>query len=145
MFRLPVIPPIVCLVFVLLISGCGPDRRPTVETTKVSGTVQVDGKPVDGAKVNFLGVEYAGVATTDANGHYELDAQPGENKVYVVKLTGVPPGWDETMLPGASDAPGAGGPKQLLPKKYSDQFETELRFTVPEDGSNAANFDLTTK
>jgi hypothetical protein len=138
-----VIRPLVFLIFAALMVGCGPKRRPTVETTKVSGTIQMDGKPLDGAQVNFLGADFAGVATTDASGHYELDAQPGENKIYVTKMTGLPPGWDETMLPGASDAPGATGPKQLVPKKYSDPFDTELKFTVPEDGSTDANFDLT--
>lgn len=125
----------------LLIVGCGPSGRPEVETAPVSGTIQLDGQPLADAQVNFLTDEYAGVATTDANGNYELKAQPGENTVYVVKYESSDPDFDETMMGGA-DQPG-GGPKQLLPKKFSDPEESELRFTVPDAGSADANFDLT--
>lgn len=136
-FRLPAL-----LVFApLLIMGCGPGSRPEIETAPVSGTVQLDGQPLGDAQVNFLTDDYAGVATTDASGKYELEAQPGENIVYVVKYDSADPDFDETMAGGA-DQPGA-GPKQLLPEKFSDPEASELRFTVPDAGSNDANFDLT--
>lgn len=123
---------------VVAVVGCGPSR-PTVKTAPVSGTVIVDGKPVEGAQVNFLATDYAGVAKTDASGKYQLEAQPGENSIYIVKYNTDDPNFDETMMAG-SDA--GGGPKQLLPPKYSDSSQTELRFTVPDEGSTEANFDL---
>jgi len=135
---------LVLLMLVVLVAGCGPARRPTVKTAKVSGTIKMDGQPLADAQVNFLAAEYAGVANTDATGHYELEAQPGANKVYVVKYEGVGPNFDETMI-GSSDAPGASGPKQLVPKKYSEPASTELEFTVPDAGSTDANFELTSR
>ncbi|MBI2480803.1 MAG: hypothetical protein HYV60_19900 [Planctomycetia bacterium] len=114
-----------------------------MKTAKIAGTVQLDGKPLADAQVNFLAAEYAGVATTDASGHYELEAQPGENTIYIKKFEGVGPDFDETMIV-ESDMPG-GGPKQLIPSKYSEPSKTELRFTVPESGSEAANFELSSR
>lgn len=126
---------------VIVMVGCGPSR-PVVKTAPVSGTVLVDGKPVEGAQVNFLATDYAGVAKTDAAGKYQLEAQPGENSIYIVKFNTDDPNFDETMVVG-SDA--GGGPKQLLPPKYSDSSQTELRFTVPDEGSTEANFDLSSR
>jgi hypothetical protein len=143
MIRAPIIQMLIFVVYASAIIGCGPSRRPTIPTVSVSGTVKVDGQPLDGADVNFLGPEYAGVATTDASGQYSLEAQTGENTVYIVKYVGVDPDFDETMV-DTSDMPGV-GPKQLLPKKYSDADETELRFNVPEEGATDANFDVTSR
>ncbi len=130
---------VVCFVMSLA-SGCGPAKRPTVKTAKISGTVKLKGQALAGATVNFLAADYAGVATTDAAGHYELDAQPGENTIYITKYEGVGPDFDETMTV-ESDMPG-GGPKQLVPKEYSEASSSTLRFTVPDEGSEAADFDL---
>lgn len=138
----PVFHALVLLVLTPLLFGCGPSGRPKVETAPVSGTIQLDGQPLSGAEVNFLTDEYAGVATTDASGNYELEAQPGENVIYVVKYDSSDPEYDETMVGG--DQPG-GDPKQTLPKKFSDPEASELRFTVPDTGSSEANFDLTSR
>lgn len=124
----------------IVTSGCGPSGRPQVKTASVAGTVLVDGQPVEGAQVNFLTKEYAGVATTDASGKFQMEAQPGENTVYIVKYEGVDPNFDETMIAG-SDMPGS-GPKQLLPPKFSDPEKTELRFTVPDDGTTTADIEV---
>jgi hypothetical protein len=137
-----------CVAFaaaVVIVSGCGPARRPTVETAKVSGTVKLDGAPLDGAQVNFVAADYAGLATTDSSGHYELDAQPGENTVYIRKFEGNL-GSDPRGLELQSDTgEGNVGPKQLLPPKYSDPEKTELKFTVPDAGATNADFGLSSK
>lgn len=124
----------------LWMTGCGKSGRPEVETVAVSGTVQLDGSPLEGAEVNFLAADYAGVATTDASGKYQMKAQPGENKVYIRKYEG---DYDPTMT--GSDTGGGGGPKQLVPAKYSDPDKTELKFTVPNDDVNNADFQLTSQ
>ncbi len=141
MFQKPVIQTLILGVVACSIMGCG-GGRPTIPTVEVSGTVTMGGQPLEGAEVNLMTDEYAGVATTDASGHYATEAQVGENTVYVSKydMTDVDPDFDETMV-GEGDMPGA-GPKQLVPKKYSDPEKTELKFTVPEEGTEAANFDL---
>ncbi|NLF70657.1 MAG: hypothetical protein GX575_16620 [Candidatus Anammoximicrobium sp.] len=137
---------LVLLALVTLALGCGPGRRTTVPVVKVSGEVKLDGQTVSDAEVNFLGQEYAGVAKTGPDGRYELEAQAGENTIYIRKFEGVGPGFDATMMDRRSDAPGgAAGPKQLIPNKYSDPVASELRFTVPDGGSKEANFDLTSR
>lgn len=125
---------------VLVATGCGRSGRPRIETVAVSGTVQLDGQPLEGAEVNFLTAEYAGIATTDASGKYRMTAQPGENKVYIRKYEG---DYDPTMT--GSDTGGGGGPKQLVPAKYSDPDKTELKFTVPDDDVDNADFQLTSQ
>lgn len=135
---------LVVLALVVLVVGCGRGRRPKVKVVKVSGIIQLDDQPLGGAEVNFLGPEYAGIATTGPDGSYELEAQAGENTIFIRKFEGLPPGFDATMVDSVSDTPGGGGggPKQLVPSKYSDAGTSELRFTVPDRGARDANFDL---
>jgi len=132
----------VCL-FVLVLTGCGPKGRPTVQTAVVSGVVKMDGQPLVGAEVNFLSADYAGVAETDGSGRFEMTAQPGANKIHIVKYQGVSGTFDATMV-GGGDMAGS-GPKQLLPPKFSDPGKTELTFTVSEEGNSDANFEVTSK
>ncbi|MHB8899515.1 MAG: hypothetical protein ACYC6Y_12265 [Thermoguttaceae bacterium] len=129
-------------VAVVMVAGCGKKGRPQVETVSVQGTVQLDGKPVEGAEVNFVTDQYAGIATTGSDGKYEMTAQAGENKVYIRKYDGE---YDPTMT-GSDTAGGkASGPKQLVPAKFSDPEKSELKFSVPEDGAENADFQLTSK
>jgi hypothetical protein len=122
------------------IAGC--DSGSAVKTVEVSGAVKMDSQPLAGAEVNFVAGQYAGIATTGADGQFKLNAQPGENKVYIQKY---PEGYDPTMTTG-SDTPGASsGPKQLVPEKYSDPLKSELKFTVPDGGANNADFQITSK
>lgn len=137
---------LVLLTVVPLAVGCGGGRKATVEVVKVSGIVKLDGQPLPDAEVNFLGQQYAGVAKTGPEGRYELEAQAGENTVYIRKFEGAGPSFDATMMDTRSDSPGGPtGPKQVVPKKYSDPSASELRFTVPDNGSSEANFDLTSR
>lgn len=125
----------------VLVAGCTKSGRPQVKTVTVSGTVQLDGKPLEGAEVNFLTNDYAGIATTGPDGKYEMTAQAGENKVYIVKYDGE---YDPTMTqPDTPGAAGAAGPKQLIPPKFSDPGKSELKFTVPDKGADNADFQLT--
>lgn len=126
-------------------SGCGSGRQ-GVPTVPVRGTITLDGEPLSDAEVNFLGEKYAGVAMTDSNGKYELRAQPGENVVYVVKLDVDmnDPEFDASML-GTQPDQGGGGPADLLPERYSDPEQSELRYEVPESDVEDANFELTNR
>lgn len=130
-------------VVTLAVTGCGSGDRPTVKTAPVSGVVQMDGQPLAGAEVNFLNTDYAGVAETDANGRFEMTAQPGNNKVFIVKYQGVSGTFDATMI-GGGDMAGS-GPKLLVPPKFSDPSKTELNFNVSDSGNTDANFEITSK
>ena len=127
----------------LLIAGCGPKGREKPKTVKVSGTVTLNGTALDGAEVNFVGDGYAGVTNTDSTGNYEVEAQPGNNKVFIRKFEGMDE-IDPTMIDASGDSgEGGGGPKSLIPEKYSVEAKTELSYSVPEEDATGANFDLT--
>lgn len=119
----------------VLAVGCGKSAgsRSTVPTSEVSGKVTLNGSPLEGAEVNFLGEKFAGTSHTVADGTYKLQAQPGANKVYIRRLEGWTPKTDPTALDGL---------KQILPPKYSSPEKSELKFTVPQGGANGADFQL---
>ncbi len=76
-----------------LLAGCGPTNPPTAQVT---GTVTLDGSPVEGATVLFLPddtTNKAATASTEADGSYSLTtfeagdgAMPGAYKVKVHKF-----------------------------------------------------------
>jgi len=151
---------VLCLSFVI---GCGGSRGP--ETVDVSGTITLDGNPLAGADVHFIGENFAGYGRTNAAGEFELvqGAVPGENRVTISLI-------DKSKIPGAgaiefSDNPDDGmdagqmeamidptvaarGARSVsptgetLPSHYSDAATTQLKFVVPGGGSDSANFKL---
>lgn len=114
----------------LFIAGCGSNTKP------VTGTVTLDGKPLEGASVVFApseGGRTNSVATTDSSGAYALQytskeagAMVGDYKVLIFK-------------PKATDK----GEVETLPRKYNE--ESTLTATVTNDGENSFNFDLESK
>jgi hypothetical protein len=161
-----------CLLAILALSvGCTSatdSNRP--KTYPASGTVTLNGSPVEGATVNFYAMEGTGssIGVTDANGKYTLTtftsndgAMAGQYKVSIVKYDGAPPP-TATTLPagqlasgdidvssyappkesGAPSAAAAAGPKNLIPAKYSSADTSGLRGMISEGGSNDNNFDL---
>jgi len=148
--------PLVALAL-LLPTSCGKSNG--IKTVNVSGTVYLDGKPVEGLEVHFLGKDFVGFGTTAADGTYRLirGTTPGENRVYFRKYL-IPPGagggageLDRGQLEAMSQAagparrPGQKQPRQLLPEQYSDTEKSKITFTVPESGSQKADFKLTSK
>lgn len=149
-----------------LLVGCskGPARP---KTYPVTGTVTLNGQPVEGATVVFVpkaatqsgqaaGQQGPQVATgeTDAQGHYQLGtfakgdgAVPGEYLVKVFKYpkpatpTG-PGGGDENYQPPEENAPPPAPPKNLLPDKYANEQTSGLSFTV-EAKPNTFDIQLT--
>lgn len=130
-----------------LLAGCG-EARTGPETVPVSGTLTVDGKPVEGAKVTFVHETFAAFGKTDASGKFELapGAVPGENKVVFSKWEGGPggeeEGFDDEQLRMMAESGAPDAPKQIIPQQYTNEATTTLTFSVPEDGSTEANFDL---
>jgi hypothetical protein len=132
-----------CLALVAVQTGC--ESKP-YGLAPVSGVITLDGKPVPGAQVSFQpqggtqknpGPGSAGIC--DSSGRYELTtirkepgAVPGPHAVRIYGPKG------NVSASSDTDAPGR---KELFPPKYN--FQTELSFEVPEGGTDAANFDLT--
>jgi len=137
---------------VLLLSGCGETKSYGV--APVSGRVTLDGKPLADARVTFFPQRAAGVntaesapeamGTTDADGRYQLKtvfddqgAAPGPSRVVISTLK-------QEYDPANSEAPPKVVANETVPKKYITGA-SQLEFNVPPSGTDAANFDLTSK
>ena len=141
-----------CALLLLALAGCpgGGASRDLPDLVPVGGTVTLDGKPLSGAHVTFVPVGstpgWACTGLTDASGHYEVMADAehkgapvGEFKVTCTKWV-TEDGSDFQSEMGVN--PMEAGALELLPPKYSDESETELKATVPAGGSDSINFDL---
>ena len=121
---------LMCLV---LLSGCGPAKPATVPVT---GAVNLDGNPLEGASVTFTPTEGGRLTTgkTGASGNFTLmtfeagdGALVGSHKVGVSKMEitsdvqGDPLAGPGSMLSGPPAAGGNKPPKSLIPKKYSNR------------------------
>jgi hypothetical protein len=147
-------------------SGCGGDSgRP--KTYKTTGSVKVNGKPIEGAVVTFQlsGGKENAIGSTDANGEFALSmfapgdgAVEGQYNVAIAKHTTPPPAPTSSGAPGviasgelgsdyappASSAASGGdkGPKSPIPDKYSNDQTSGLRATISPAGPNRFDFDL---
>jgi len=157
------------LVALSLVLGCSSGGSSFPKTYPASGTVTVNGKPVNGATVNFFPVDGKGssVGTTDASGKYTLTtyrsndgAPPGQYKVSIVKYDAANPAPAAAALPAgqlaSGDLPadyappkeGAGAiappaPKSEIPAKYNNAETSGLRGLVDATSpDNTNNFDL---
>jgi hypothetical protein len=128
-------------------AGCGQKAKPLAP---VSGLVTFDGKPLAGGGVTFQPIAPPGsiiagkssIARCDAEGRFVLvtiDDKPGaivgEHEVQIFG--------PKTKPVGRTDDGGGRNPPELIPRRYN--FDTELTFTVPPEGTDKANFDLTSK
>jgi len=142
------------LLAILSLAGCG-GGGPSVkhpDRTKVSGTVTLNGAPVEGATVTLHPVQKGNGAfgVTDANGKYQLGtfekadgALPGEYKVSIQKMSAgdsgpQPAPGDPGYDPNAKSEP----PKNLLPEQYADFTKSGLSASVTTTANEALNFDL---
>lgn len=127
-----------CLSLLVLIGsavGCGGNSK----LGKVTGTVQMDGAPLAGAKITFYpmaggGFESGGAShgVTDEQGKYELR--------YSRQDMGAEIGMHKVVITTAEDGGGGdygGGQKETVPKKYNEA--TELTADV-KSGRNVFDF-----
>jgi hypothetical protein len=156
--------PLVGLIVLLdAATGCESSRTPV----SVSGTVTLDGKPVEGATVTFHLVRdnkegRTATGQTDKTGTFRLKtgnedgAPPGEYKVVITKSVLADP---KLKMPDFPDTPegrnqrdhfvwkhyGDDNPpyKNSLPDIYGDSKTTPLTCKVPGDGP--VHFPLTSK
>ena len=133
-------------------AGCGSG---SYKISTVSGRVTLDGKPLAKASVTFVPMATQGndspgptaQGKTDADGRYTLAVDPGRPGAVVGKcriyITTIVP---EAMGKTDPDRDAGGTPKFVrdrVPEKYN--LRTELTFDVPPEGTDKANFDLTSK
>ncbi|HEX3147077.1 MAG TPA: hypothetical protein VHR66_03285 [Gemmataceae bacterium] len=127
---------LVGLVFcTLLVTGC--DGSPFAE---VSGTVTVDGTPVEAGAITFLPVD--GKTPTAGGeikgGKYNVKVPVGQMKVSI----SVPMAIGKKKLYATPDSPEGTMYKESLPGRFNET--TELTLDV-KSGTNEKNWDLTTK
>ncbi|PQO27737.1 carboxypeptidase-like regulatory domain-containing protein [Blastopirellula marina] len=129
--------------------GCS-DSSPKVPgrslTVKASGTVTMNGKPVDGATVMFNSeqLNLTAYGKTDTNGYFELttyeseDGAPvGHYRVVIKKVEQAVTGESQNpALPPMTES------SLCLPAKYSQWETSGLKAVVVEGADNAFSFDL---
>jgi hypothetical protein len=122
----------------LVVTGCGESGR-----SGVQGTVNLDGKPVDGGRISFIPPDPKGVyAHADIKeGKYELDARQGPGlgtcRVVIVwyKKTG-------KKVVGSDPPNLVEETKQVIPDKYNDK--SSLKEEI-KPGMNTFNYELKTR
>lgn len=139
----------ICAILLLVLgaTGCRKGARPVAP---VSGLITLDGKPLAGGSIVSQpaappGSVIAGkgsVAFCDADGRFQLKtldgldgAVVGEHRIRIY-------GPRKTAADSAKDGP-VNADADIVPKKYNRA--TELKLTVPPEGTKEANFSLTTK
>jgi hypothetical protein len=150
------------LVIIAVVAGCGGGRDwpPTSEAT---GTVSLDGQPVEGATVSFFPKDGQKPANgeTDSSGQFVLTtfnvndgAMVGTFNVSVARypkndVVGTPGGTpynpDMESDPILSNKPGGSVDDNDLPKKFADPETSGLTATAADSGSNVFNFELSSK
>lgn len=141
---------------VIGLSGCGGDKPiPPEKSVGVTGTVTMDGKPLEKATVRFVpqaesGQGFGGSGLTDSAGKYELRSMaaeeeavigtpPGKYKVVISKMV-KPDGTVADMM----EPPMMSAARETIPLKYSDYSSTMLKEDVSSTGGTY-NFDLKSK
>ncbi|MDO5308402.1 MAG: carboxypeptidase-like regulatory domain-containing protein [Planctomycetia bacterium] len=141
---------VLLLCVLTFVVGCG---KKYIKTEGVTGTVTVDGEPVEGCNVYFIPADANGAngyARTDASGKYQLQTQqgqalagttPGKYKVRFDYQVSVDTG--KTMEENGETIPVLDS-KSAIAKKYNNEntsgYEVEV---VP--GANTFDFELTSK
>lgn len=146
--------------------GCGSSDLPN--TVPVTGTVTMDGTPVEGATVNFLseGGSIASAGTTDASGKFSLTTIVGSQSVpgAVVGSHGVAVVKTETsgqemadpndleatkaMMEKMTTNPAITSEfkaKYVIPQKYNNPTQSQIKAQVTEAGPNDIKIELSSR
>jgi hypothetical protein len=134
------------LVWLLLIAiaGCGGDGY---RLAPVSGVVTLDGEPLPDARVSFeprgegsrLNAGPGSYATTDANGRYRMETIHGRRGAVVGTHDVTLSTFCATMDPSKDQV------DVIIPERVPEPYRREgtLTFVVPPEGTDAADFQLT--
>ena len=125
-----------CLIVSVVGCGSGVDTPPL---GKVSGTVTLNGEPLDGATLEFLPPNgRPSIGLTDAEGHYTLlfradtpGALVGKHNVRITSQRG--------RSGGEGGEPLVEARPEIVPQDYNDKSSLTVEVT---QGSNTLDFDL---
>jgi len=131
----------------LAVTACGPTPGP-----KVTGSVNLDGKPLTQARVVFIakekGVGTTGQAVTDANGNFEVLPDPRDGRTltpgnYAVLITKMVD--KKGNMPSEEDAgqlQAAGLLRNAVPNRYGSEEETQLKAEIKSGENKLPPFEL---
>jgi hypothetical protein len=129
------VPSCLLLCALLPLSGCD-----DAKIGEVSGTVTVDGSPMDAGSITFVPVD--GKTSTAGgeikNGHYSVKVPIGKMKVSI----SMPRESRKKKLYNTPDSPVGTMYEEGLPAKYNGKTELELEV---KSGRNPKNWELTKK
>jgi len=131
------------LLVISMLLGCGSKY----EVVPVSGRITLDGKPLANASIftqptnrdtKTPGPGSGGL--TDENGEFELEFQtedkkgaiPGDTRITIIENAEQKESNDDTGVAF----------KRKVPEEYRDG---KVNYTIPEEGTDAMNFDLSSK
>jgi hypothetical protein len=123
-----------------LVSVVGCSGGEAVHEVEVTGSVTIDGQPIDQGAISFVAVD--GVARTGGgiikDGKYVARVAPGEKKVMVLgnKLVGTEP-----LYKGVPDSPTREKYEMVTPPAYNAAHQTPLTATIT-DGPQSIDFEL---
>jgi hypothetical protein len=111
---------LVCGIGLVALAGCGP------QTSKIAGTVTMDGKPLEAGVISFVPADSAGepVTVQVTQGKYEATTTPGPKLVQI----SAPYVKEQRKEYDAPDAPLVDVTGERLPPKYNSK--TELKMDV---------------
>lgn len=121
------------------LGGC--TEKTSTNLVPVTGSVTMDGKPLEGASVTFVGTGstpgLGGTGVTDAAGNFEIShfragkgLEQGDYKVMISKLVMS----DGSPIPPGTLSIAELSTREMLPARYSDPGKTVLNATVVEGG-----------
>lgn len=127
-----------CLIGVLCVAatiGCGPPK------TVVTGTVTLNGEPIERASVEFFPRDGKGRTAggfTDPVGRYRVEVSPGEMRATVSLIKVV----RQDRRQVSEENPDGNVMEEIIPPQFSDRKETELTVTPIEGTTTTADFTL---
>ncbi len=146
--------PLILSILMVLFVGCAQSSH-GVPTADVSGVITKNGETVAGIEVFFTNETFEGYGRTDESGRYRLvnGAAVGTNKVFMKKFAAAAPPMDDSKTAGldekqamamraAQEKLSGKSSGSLIPAEFSDPRTTTLSFSVPEGGTDSADFQL---
>ncbi|QDV70023.1 hypothetical protein Poly24_37420 [Rosistilla carotiformis] len=116
----------------LCVSGCGPTK--SAPSVRISGTVTLDGKPLETGQISFIPTDgkgnSAGAAVND--GSFDAEVFPGAMRVEIIapKVTGTRKVYD------TPDSPSEDVTEEQIPSRYNVNSTLTLDAALGEDRSD---------
>jgi hypothetical protein len=146
-----------CLVLATCLLGCSEKQKPPVlaDSVKVTGTVTLDDKPLDGVLIRFVPTTDKGwhgaAGQTDSAGKYEPYTEVGNDDLrpgiipgtYVVRLSRMVKSDGTLVPPNSNEPPMMSGARDSIPNKYNTE-RSLIKVTIPPSGGTF-DFKLTSK